>query len=138
VFVTYYGYPDNDPPGRAIAYPASREARTIHNEAGGTGSYSDPVTFASAEEYLAVGSRIYLPYIQKYAIKEDLCANCGWDHVDVWMESDASHEAELYACQGRFTKKITAIEVDPPAGRGVDTRLLFNPSTGDCRVGDNS
>src|SRR4051794_570915 len=40
--VTFYGWPDNSPPGPAIAYPV------IHSQADGTGSYADPITFATA------------------------------------------------------------------------------------------
>src|SRR4051794_23853261 len=39
--VTLFGWPDNDPPGDGIAYPQ------IHDRAGGTGTYDDPVTFAA-------------------------------------------------------------------------------------------
>jgi hypothetical protein len=33
--VTFYGWPDNEPPGDAIAYP------TWHQTAGGTGAWED-------------------------------------------------------------------------------------------------
>src|SRR5215472_7117188 len=40
-FVTFYGWVDNSPPGPAIAHPC------IHKHAGGTGTFSDPVTLPS-------------------------------------------------------------------------------------------
>ncbi len=41
-YVTMYGFPDNDPPDTAyIANPV------LHQLAGGTGTFNDPITFAS-------------------------------------------------------------------------------------------
>jgi hypothetical protein len=37
--LTFYGWPDNDPPGNAIAYPHSRFPSAVHDNAGGTGTY---------------------------------------------------------------------------------------------------
>ena len=45
VYMTFYGWPDNRPPGRAIAYQSG--GFHVHNAAGGTGSYADPITFAT-------------------------------------------------------------------------------------------
>ena len=42
VFWTFYGWYDNTPPGGDIAYPQ------IHNTAGGKGTWSDPITFATS------------------------------------------------------------------------------------------
>lgn len=41
-FMTLYGYVDNSPPGTDIAHPCGTRTR-----AGGTGTYADPVTFAT-------------------------------------------------------------------------------------------
>jgi len=136
VYVTYYGFSDNTPPGPAIAYPASRNSTTLHESAGGVGTFQDPMTFAADPNFLSVGTKIYLSYIRKYAIMEDLCATCGAGHVDIWMDSDGSHESELYACQNRFTRKSQEIEINPPIGRVVSTTPLFNKSNGEC-LGDN-
>ena len=42
VYVTFYGWWDNSPPGNAIAYPG-----TLHNVATAGGSFSNPSTFAT-------------------------------------------------------------------------------------------
>src|SRR5262249_43801558 len=69
VYQTMYGWPDNDPPGTAaIAHPV------LHQQAGGTGTYEDPITFASDPRDLPFGTIIYVPYLQKYFIAEDTCA----------------------------------------------------------------
>ena len=78
VYLTGYSYWDNTPPGSAqIARPV------IHNRAGGTGTYNDPVTLAvghvknggtSTMDFQA-GTRFYIEKLRKYAIVEDLCGD---------------------------------------------------------------
>ena len=60
---------DNCPPGGDIAHP------TIHKEAGGVGTYADPITFAGASKALPPGTIIYVhsAHVQRYAIMEDDC-----------------------------------------------------------------
>jgi hypothetical protein len=48
-----------------IAYPV------IHKSAGGTGTYYDPITAASGKAELAVGTKIYVPFLHRYFILED-------------------------------------------------------------------
>ena len=87
---TFYGFPDNDPPGPAIAKDCGRGYI-----AGGTGTYSDPVTFASAEGEFNSCEIIYDPYIQKYLRYEDHCADCtvnwkrGVVHIDIWTGNNS-------------------------------------------------
>jgi hypothetical protein len=60
VEVTFYGGPDNDPPGSTeIAYPNSR-----HPAAGGTGTYDDPITAASDPRALPPGTLLYDPRLR--------------------------------------------------------------------------
>lgn len=42
----------------------------------GTGTYSDPLTFASAPGEFTTCEVIYVPYLKKYARFEDYCAQC--------------------------------------------------------------
>jgi hypothetical protein len=77
-YVTGYSYWDNTPAGTAeISHGV------IHSKAGGTGTYSDPITLAVGHaitggkdvlDYPA-GTKFYLPYLQKYAIVEDTCGD---------------------------------------------------------------
>ena len=135
-FVTYYGWPDNGPsPGNGIAFPKSGYAQSLHEVAGGTGTYADPVSFASSANLFKAGTKLYVPYLKKYVIKEDLCGSCGSSprsHIDIWMESVGTHPAELNQCQGDYTKVSTAVEVNPPPGRPVNSTPLFNKATGEC------
>ena len=77
-FLTGYSYWDNTPrESSQIARPE------VHRQAGGSGTYRDPVTLAvghvkhggrSVMDFPA-GTRFYIPRLQKYAIVEDLCGD---------------------------------------------------------------
>lgn len=132
VYITYYGWNDNDPPGTAIAYPINENSKTIHNGAGGTGTFSDPVTFASDAKTFSVGAKIYVPYIKKYAIMEDFCASCKGNHIDIWVGGNGANEQKLIACEEKLTRSSENIELNPPNNRPVDTSPLFNSETSNC------
>ncbi|MFR9805591.1 hypothetical protein ACL02T_25395 [Pseudonocardia sp. RS010] len=131
--VTFYGAYDNDPPGSAaIAYPVA------HSEAGGTGTYADPITFAADPDYLAVGTIVYYAPLRKYFVMEDLCAPCrdeyqanGHPHIDFYT---GGYDSGVSACQSALTPSgLVAVEVSPPPGRAVDATPLY--SNGRCISG---
>jgi hypothetical protein len=142
VYATFYGWADNSPPGAAIAYPKSGGYPTLHETAGGTGSYADPITFATDKAELAVGTVLYVPFIEKYAIMEDDCAECDSDwttgrkwHIDLWMNSNGTESSpSLVSCEDRWTRTSTSVELNPPADRAVAMNPLFDPSTNTCRT----
>jgi hypothetical protein len=142
VYVTFYGWADNSPPGGAIAYPKSDGYPTVHETAGGAGTYADPITFATDKAEFPVGTILYVPFIEKYVIMEDDCVECDSDwtsshkwHIDVWMNSDATETASsLASCEDRWTRDSTAVESDPPSDRAVTTPPLFTPATNTCRT----
>jgi hypothetical protein len=78
-YVTLYGWPDNSPPGAAIAYPKNGGYPTLHNTAGGSGTYSNPVTYATDKSELPVGTKVYYSYLKRYFIMEDDCTECDQD-----------------------------------------------------------
>jgi hypothetical protein len=138
--VTLYGWPDNTPPGGDIAYPV------LHHSAGGTGTYADPVTFASDRSELPVGTRIYLPFLHRYFIMEDDCTECDKDwtghgpdggprlhHVDLWAGGEGAHASrDVIHCEDDLTRESAAIIIDPPATEPVDTSPLFDSSDDAC------
>lgn len=132
VVMTFYGWVDNDPPGKNIAFPKSRYPSSLHNQAGGIGTYSDPVTIAVKEGRWPPGTKMYVPILQKYGIVEDICANCNEDHIDVWMESNTDFRRELLSCERRYTKENTGLEINPLTNRPVSVILFFDFNTGKC------
>lgn len=77
-YMTGYSYWDNTPAGTSeISNPV------IHSQAGGTGTWSDPITLAVGHSILSgkdildypAGTKFYLPYLKKYVIVEDTCGD---------------------------------------------------------------
>jgi 3D (Asp-Asp-Asp) domain-containing protein len=134
--VTQYGWDDNSPPGNAIAYP------TLHQTAGGTGTWADPITFATDKDEYPPGTILYVPFIEKYVIMEDDCVQCDSDwqssmmrHIDVWMNSNGTENPNsLFSCEDNWTKTSTAVITSPPDNLIVTTAPLFDPSTNTCRT----
>lgn len=100
VWLSSYDTWNNSPPGCGIEYARSYGYPAIHNCAGGTGTYANPVTFAAQDSgvfNLAPGTRIYIPYFAKYFILEDLCSSCytALAQADIWVGGvPASQEAD--------------------------------------------
>ncbi len=120
--VTFYGAPDNDPPGGSIAHPV------IHSTAGGVGTYSNPVTFATDVNEFAVGTRIYYAPLHKYFMMEDDCVQCisDWEgsrhyHVDLW----SGYDSNVLSCERALTPGTARIWVSPPSNLPVDTVPIF-------------
>lgn len=133
-WITGYTFWDNTPPGSAaIARP------TIHDEAGGVGTYADPVTIAvgrgRAGWHYPPGTRFYLAALQKYAVVEDLCGACGKGrngrtHLDIYIGGADSTPRATTAC----AMKITAMQevvLNPAPGYPVTAGEIS--ATG-CRV----
>jgi hypothetical protein len=159
VYITLYGWPDNSPPGDAIAYPKSSGYPTIHNVATVGQTFSSPGTFATAAKgsntplgnngEMPIGQVIYVPHFQKYFILEDECVECesNWQddgiyHVDLWIGGNPPANAnDVQSCEYALT--IGAINggtlsgggqviENPPSTETVNTTPLYNSSTNTC------
>lgn len=110
--ITFYGWPDNSPPGNKIAHGI------IHKRAGGNGTYCNPTTFATEkanDKTIPYGIKIYVPLIEQYFIREDLCAASGphkgsghngckglW--FDLWIGGNAKSKARaVIKCERELT-----------------------------------
>jgi hypothetical protein len=110
--ITFYGWPDNTPPGNAIAHPV------IHNVASGDGTYCNPTTFAtepSNDRVFPYGVKIYVPFLKQYFIREDDCTASGpptgsgsngcykiW--FDLWIGGNGSSKVSaLVRCERSLT-----------------------------------
>ena len=133
LLITFYGFPDNSPPGTDISNPQ------IHDQAGGTGTFDDPETFATDVNEFAPGTIIYVPFLQKYFIMEDTCTECTQDfnngkmHVDLWVGGTADDDAQaIIDCEDSLTQDAGDIIVDPDSGLDVDDTPLFNSDNESC------
>jgi Ricin-type beta-trefoil lectin domain len=143
--VTLYGWPDNSPPGNAIAYPQDEGYPTIHNAASGTGTYADPITYATDQSELPVGTIVYYPYLHRYFIMEDDCTECDEDwtgqgpdggpglyHIDLWINGQGGNSNDVINCEDDLTQNSESVIIDPPSTEAVDTTPLFNSSNNSC------
>lgn len=133
---TFYGSLDNCPPGGAIAHPLPGRP-----QAGGVGTWQDPITFAGDPRATPPGSKLYVPHLKKYFIMMDDCQECirGWNsrhqyHFDLWMGSDAvpNNPGNLIACEDTLTQGSVQVILNPGQGMSVDSTPLFNAGTGQC------
>lgn len=151
-YVTLYGYVDNTPPSATISNPV------IHRKAGGTGTYSDPVTFATDTREEKPGTIVYYAYLQKYFIMEDTCDECTADwsgnngdnpvpprnghrwRIDLWAGGDkrSLHEPDksaLLNCEDALTQDNGGtVTLNPPRNLPVDTTPIYNVSTRKCQA----
>lgn len=141
-FMTLYGWADNSPPGPGIAHPC------LHSTAGGVGTFSNPVTFATDVNELGWCQVIYVPYMKRYFIHEDECSECDSDwaryhlyRFDMWAGGDAKsriapEKKALRACESTWTRADSindpanpTVVVDPPSDLPVTTVPIFTGPT---------
>jgi hypothetical protein len=143
VYATYYGWYDNTPPGCATAYSGC---------AGGTGTYKDPITFASDKHEFAIGTILYYPTLEKYFVMGDNCQECDQDwkgtgpdggphlhHVDLWTGGKGGNEFDAINCEDALTQGmpngdpiLTPFITHPPRNLPVSKEPIFNAKTGKC------
>jgi hypothetical protein len=146
VWLTFYGWYDNTPPGCGIAYP------DLHSCAGGTGTYADPITFASDKSEVPEGTIVWVPRVGKYFVMEDDCTECDQDwsgqgpdggpkmwHFDLWSGGQGGNEFDAIDCEDALTMSNAqgdpqneAIVIDPPSNEPVNSTPIFNSSTNAC------
>ncbi len=110
-YTTAYDWWDNNPPGSAeISHPV------IHRRAGGTGTYSDPLTvavnhFSNGRLQFKPGTRFYVPNVRAYLIVEDTIGDNaqGRVHLDMWAGGKTSTERSAYQCMAHVTGNVLVI-----------------------------
>lgn len=137
IWLTGYSWQDNTPPGSStVSHPV------LHQRAGGTGTYQDPITVASPgpKDHMVFppGTRFYLPTVQRYVIVEDSGASAapaGTDgHLDVWVDGEGGSKSASDACMNKITSRTAPAIENPPPGLPV----LPGPITqnGTCHIPD--
>jgi hypothetical protein len=138
-YITGYSYWDNTPPGSGdISNPV------LHDNAGGTGTYADPITLAVGHSIVGgkdildypEGTKFYLPYLKKYAIVEDTCGDgrtpqngpChtgyqGHAWLDLYVGGQGASRSSSDSCMSRLTGVHSVIK-DPAANYPVSAGSL--------------
>jgi hypothetical protein len=139
-YLTAYTYWDNTPPGSSdISNPI------VHQKAGGTGTYTDPITvavghiLASSTDTLdyPAGTKFYIPNLRKYFIVEDTCGDgptpqngpChtgfeGHPWLDLWLGGKAGTKATTDACANAVTD-LHLVILKPRANYAVEQGAIF-------------
>ena len=134
-YVTGYDVYDNTPPGSpVISNPV------LHQVAGGTGTYQDPITVAVGHSIISgkdildwpQATRFYVPNLRRYFIVEDTCGDgpdpqSGPCHdlstadpgaqtwLDVWVDGSHMSSSAANSCENDITHNQLVIE-NPPSG----------------------
>jgi hypothetical protein len=143
-YLTGYSYFDNSPPGSAdISHPV------LHNVAGGTGTYSDPITLAVGHSLTGgrdvldwrSGTRFYVPNLRRYFIVEDTCGDgshpqAGPCHVgypaaattwlDLWIGGKGGTNSGSNACMDAITG-VWSVVINPQPGLATVSGGLYGP-----------
>ena len=140
-YLTAYTYWDNTPPGSSqISNPI------IHSLAGGTGTYSDPITVAVGHSIMGgqdtldypAGTKFYVPNLHKYFIVEDTCGDgstpqngpChtgyqGHPWLDLWIDGATGTRSTADTCANEVTDLHLIIE-DPASNYAVTSGSVYN------------
>ena len=155
-YTTAYTYYDNTPPGSAIiAFSKGDGFPTLHDVAGGTGTYADPITIAVGHVIengvdtpdFAPGTRFYLPNLRKYFMVEDTCGDGNRPQdkpchrldtpgnsapqgaqvwLDLWIDGATATADEATACAEELTEVFLVIKNPVPNYQVVPGSIVAN------------
>ncbi|MDI1486200.1 MAG: hypothetical protein OHK93_005426 [Ramalina farinacea] len=140
--ITFFGWPDNGPPaGPDNAFDCGRgngpDGQPI---AGGTGSYDDPISLATAtnNKNLPKCGIVYIPQLRKYFRNEDDCEQCNTDwtnggqyHVDLWTGSNQQDDGSaLTNCENSLNAGSVIV-----ASHGHDVKSIIGRNHGRLHLG---
>jgi hypothetical protein len=125
----------------------------MHNSAGGSGTYANPVTMGASKSAINIGSILYVPALKKYVVTEDSCDNrlsstttcyndwtySGQRDVFIWIGGNGySSGYTLSQCDAALRNHIaqssagSVLVPNPPSNLAVDTTPLFNTYNNAC------
>jgi len=138
-YLTSYGYPDNNPPSSdAIC------CSVLHQRAGGTGTYADPITIAASggstrsSLQFPPGTRFYFPNVRRYFIVEDSLGTPveSPTHLDQWAGGDdGSSGSATLACEDAVTGHFLVIR-NPASTYAVVPGALVHQNTCTAQYGN--
>ena len=133
-YVTFYGFDDNDdghPTHLGTGIISNAAIHGFANE--DLGTYERPGTLATDASFLAPGTKVYVPELERYYVMEDTCVECSEDwsqnkpHVDLYVSGTGP---QLAACEDRLTMDNTEIIIDPPSNLPVKAGSACNAGLG--------
>lgn len=127
-FITGYSSATNEPPNSTTIWLDGKGGN-----AGGTGTYDDPITVAVAKDRFRHGTLFYLPHLKRYFKAEDLCPPCksgrdGLPWLDVYV-GDAGGP-DVLKCKGKLTGVREVIQ-NPKATHEVESGPIYD---GKCTI----
>lgn len=136
-YLTSYAAGDNSPPGTGTYISG------IAGNAGGTGTYDDPITMAvgyvgQTPDYPA-GTMFYVPNVQRYFKAGDTCASCHKGKAGLkWLDmySGDYSGAGILACENSVTGNYLVIQ-NPATNYKVTVGSIYNGSTCSTQFGNN-
>jgi hypothetical protein len=133
-YVTFYGFDDNDDGNPTHLGTAIISNANIHGFANeDLGTYDRPGTLATDKGFLAPGTRVYVPALQRYYVMEDTCVECSDDwsqnklHIDLYVSGTGP---ELASCENRLTMDSAEIIINPPPNLPVKAGSACNDGVG--------
>jgi hypothetical protein len=128
---TGYSWYDNTP-----AESADICCGVLHENAGGLGTFKDPITVAvpgsQGDLETPPGTRLYFPHARRYGIVEDAGASkYARKHFDWWVNGKGYPKADSDECMNDITG-VYPIVVNPKPGLPVTVGSLTGP--GGCRI----
>jgi hypothetical protein len=134
-YTTAYDWWDNNPPQSAII-----SGPTIHSQAGGTGTFADPLTVAVADKsggglQFPYGTKFYVPNVRAYLIAEDRIgelANDTHPHLDMWADGKTSTQQSAFDCMSHVTTSSALVIQNPASNYAVVPGPLSANNT--CRT----
>ncbi len=122
-YVTFYGLDDNDDGNPSHLQTDAISNASVHRSADeDLGTYDRPGTLATDKNFLAPGTRVYVPALERYYVMEDTSVECSKDwsrdklHIDLYVSGAGPG---LAACEDRLTMERTDIIIDPPSNLPV-------------------
>jgi len=122
---TFYGYPDNCPPGASKHWF-------------GTGTYDNPIGLASAPSAISHGTMVYIERYKKYFVMDDECQECeekwkkdGSWHFDLWL--GPNHWAKnIVGCENSIDMGARTATINPASNLPVDTTPFYDAANDKC------
>jgi hypothetical protein len=118
-FITGYSSETNQPPNSTVIWLDGNRGN-----AGGSGTYDDPITVAVAKGRFKYGTVFYVPHLKRYFKAEDLCPPCTSGHKGLpWLDVYVGNAGgpDVHKCKGKLTGVREVIQ-NPKATHEADLR----------------